>query len=136
MTWTSDEMTRIGAAEELEIAARRDDGTLRDPVTIWVVRLGDDLYVRSVNGPTASWFRDTQARHEGRVRAGGVEKDVSLVEANHGIDDQIDDEYRAKYSRYAASTISHITSREARSTTLRLVPVAAHTHDPGELHDD
>lgn len=49
-TWTNDELTKIGAAEELEIASRRRDGTLRNPVTIWVVRHGDDLYVRSVNG--------------------------------------------------------------------------------------
>jgi hypothetical protein len=49
MTWTSDEMTRIGAADELAIAARRDDGTLRDPVTIWVVRLGDDLLIDAVS---------------------------------------------------------------------------------------
>ena len=28
MTWTRDELTRLAAAEELEIAARRHDGTL------------------------------------------------------------------------------------------------------------
>jgi hypothetical protein len=63
-TWTSDELTQIGAAEELEIASVQRDGTLRKPVTIWVVRVGDDLYVRSVNGRTADWFRWTQARHK------------------------------------------------------------------------
>jgi hypothetical protein len=51
----SDELTKIGTAEELEIASLRHDGTLRSPVTIWVVRHGDDLYVRSVNGRTAAW---------------------------------------------------------------------------------
>ena len=55
--WTSDELTRIEAGDELEIASLRRDGTLRNPVTIWVVRLGDDLYVRSVNGRTSAWFR-------------------------------------------------------------------------------
>ncbi len=75
-TWTSDELTKIGTAEELQIASLRDDGTLRNPVTIWVVRVGDDLYVRCVNGRTGAWFRGTQTRHAGRVRAGGVEKDV------------------------------------------------------------
>jgi hypothetical protein len=55
--WTSDELKKIGIAEELEIATRRSDGTLRKPVIIWVVRVGDDLYVRSVNGRTSTWFR-------------------------------------------------------------------------------
>jgi hypothetical protein len=48
--WTSDELNTIGAAEELDLGSVRRDGTLRNPGTIWVVRHGDDLYVRSVNG--------------------------------------------------------------------------------------
>jgi hypothetical protein len=68
--WTTDELDRIEAADEMEIASLRPDGTLRNPTTIWVVRLGDDLYVRSVNGRTSGWFRGTQVRHEGRIRAG------------------------------------------------------------------
>lgn len=48
-TWTSDELDTIGGAEELEIAPVRDDGTQRKPVTIWVVRDRDDIYVRSAN---------------------------------------------------------------------------------------
>jgi len=58
-TWTSDELNKIGTAEELEIASLRHDGTLRNPVTIWVVRLGDDFYVRAINGRTGAWFRGT-----------------------------------------------------------------------------
>ena len=53
-TWSSDELKKIGTAEELLIASLRRDGTLRNAVTIWVVRVGDDLYVRSVNGRTAA----------------------------------------------------------------------------------
>ena len=121
-TWTGEELARIGAADELELAALRRDGTLRNPVTIWVVRDGGDLYVRSVNGPTAAWFRGTRARHEGCVRAAGIEKDVRFQDADHDIDDQIDAEYRTKYERYADATIERITSPEARSTTIKLVP--------------
>jgi hypothetical protein len=120
--WTSDELTKIGTAEELEIASLRRDGTLRNPVTIWVVRVGDDLYVRSVNGRTAAWFRGTQARHEGHIRAGGIDQDVTFVEADHDINDQIDDAYRTKYHRYAASIISSIISSDARAATIKLVP--------------
>ena len=121
-TWTSDELTRIGTAEELQIASLRGDGTLQNPVTIWVVRLVDDLYVRSVNGRTGAWFRGTQVRHEGHIRAGGIAKDVTFMDADPGINDQIDAAYRTKYRRYAASIISTIVSPEARSATIKLVP--------------
>jgi hypothetical protein len=120
--WTSDELNKIGKAEELQIAPLRRDGTLRIPVTIWVVRLGDDLYVRSVNGRTGAWFRGAQVRHEGHIRAGGVEKDVTLVDAAPDINDQIDAAYRTKYRRYAASIVESIVSPEARSATIKLVP--------------
>jgi hypothetical protein len=90
-------------------------------VTIWVVRHGDDLYVRSVNGRTASWFRGAQDRHEAHVHAGGVDKDVLLVETDD-MNDEIDAAYRTKYYRYAASIIDAITSPQARGATLKLVP--------------
>jgi hypothetical protein len=119
--WTSDELSRIGAAGELELASVRRDGTLRNPVTMWVVRHRDDLYVRSVNGRGSSWFRGAQTVHAAHVEAGGVEKDVDLVETDD-LNDEIDGAYRTKYHRYAAGIVDHITSPEARAATLRLVP--------------
>jgi hypothetical protein len=119
--WTSDELNKIGRAEELKITSLRRDGTLRNPVTIWVVRYGDDLYVRSVNGRTGAWFRGVQVRHEGRIRAGGVDKDVTFVETDD-INDEIDAAYRTKYRRYAASIVNTIVSPKARAATIKLVP--------------
>jgi hypothetical protein len=120
--WTNDELDKIAAADELRIASRRRDGTLRTPVTIWVVRHGDDLYVRSVNGRSASWFQATQVRHEGRIWAGGVERGVTFVEADDAVAEQLDDAYRAKYRRYAANIVGSVVSPEARSATIELVP--------------
>lgn len=122
-TWTSDELNRIGTTEELQIASLRSDGTLRKSVIIWVVRVGDDLYVRSVNGRASAWFRGALVRREGHIRAGGVEKDVTFVqEAAPELNKQIDAAYGTKYHRYAASIISHITSPGARAATIKLVP--------------
>jgi len=75
-TWTSDELTKIGESEELKIAARRRDGTLRKPVIIWVAPYEGSLYVRSVNGRNGAWYRGTHATHDGRIWADGFEKDV------------------------------------------------------------
>jgi hypothetical protein len=120
--WTSDELTKIATADELQIAYQRRDGTLGRPRTIWVVRHDDDLYVRSVNGRTSAWFRGTQVRHEGHVQAGGVSKDVAFADAGHGIDDQIDAAYRTKYRRYAANIVNGIVTPQARAATLRIAP--------------
>ena len=121
--WTSDELRKIGAAEELRIASVRRDDTLRNPVTIWVVRHGDDLFVRSVNGRSAPWFRGAQVRHEAHIHAGGVDKDVLLVETDD-LNDAIDTAYRMKYRRYAANIVNSDLTPRARAATLKLVPRA------------
>ena len=119
--WRSNEISSIGSADELDLASLRLDGTLRNPVTIWVVHHGDDLYVRSVNGRTGVWFRGAQDRHEARIHAGDVEKDVLLVEMDD-VNDEIDAAYRAKYRRYAARIVDTVLTPEARAATLKLVP--------------
>jgi len=121
--WTSDELSNIGAAEELQIAPLQQDGSLRKPVTIWVVRHGDDLFVRSVNGRTATWFRGAQLRHEAHIHAGGVDKDVLLVETDD-LNDAIDTAYRTKYRHYAANIVNSDLTPQARAATLKLVPRA------------
>jgi hypothetical protein len=125
-TWTSDELSTIGAAGELQIAPLRQDGSLRKAVTVWVVRQGNDLFVRSVNGRTATWFRGAQVRHEAHIHAGGIDKDVLLVETTDGNDrnDAIDSAYRTKYRPYAANIVNSELTPQARAATLQLVPRA------------
>ena len=124
--WTSDELRKIGTADELTIVSRRSDGTLRRPVTIWVVSVGDDVYVRSVRGRDSGWFQGALARHEGRIEAGGVEKDVTFadVENDTSLADQIDAAYPSKYRRYAASILNSTLTSHARAATLKLTPHA------------
>jgi hypothetical protein len=119
--WTDEELADIGGADELRIAGLRRDGTLQPSRIIWVVRHGDDVYVRSVNGPDGGWFRGIRASQAGHVSAEGVEADVLVEDADHDLDDEIDEEYRRKYGR-SSSAVDHITSPKARSTTIRLVP--------------
>ena len=120
--WTKDELSRIATADELQLASRRPDGTLRTPVTMWVVRDGDDLYVRSIHGRTGSWFRGTQARHDGHIHSGGVDREVRFADADSAIGDRIDAAYRSKYHGYASSIVDTVVNADARSATVKLVP--------------
>ena len=119
--WTSDELARIGDAEELTLASVRPDGSLRQPVIMWVVRDGDEIYVRSVNRRGSSWFRGAQERHEARVRADGVDKDVVLAETDEHAD-EIDAAYDRKYGGRYPTIVPSIVAPEARAATLKLVP--------------
>jgi hypothetical protein len=61
-------------------------------------------------------------RHEGHIRAGGVDMDVTFLDADHDLNDALDAVYRDKYRRYSPATLDRITSPKARSTTIQLVP--------------
>jgi hypothetical protein len=103
--WTSNELAKLGGAEEVQIAPLWRDGRLGKPVTVWLVRHGDDLFIRSaVKGRNAAWFRGIQESHQGRVWGGGLEKDVTFMDAGDEVDDEVDAAYRAKYRRYAQSS--------------------------------
>ena len=100
-TWTSDELTSISSADELQVAPLRRDGTQRTPVPIWVVRDGEELYVRSYRGPDAAWYRAARANAAGHIQAGGVDKDVTFqAEPDNDANSRVDAAYRGKYSRY------------------------------------
>ena len=125
--WSEEELRRFGEGDEIRICSRRSDGSLTRPVIIWVVHHGDHLYVRSVYGRTAAWFRAAGVRHKGRILSGRAERDVAFeeVEAEASLQDDLDAAYRAKYHRYAASIVDSIVSPRARSAALRLVPSQA-----------
>jgi hypothetical protein len=121
--WTSDELERLGRARELRIAGRRADGSLRNPVIIWAVRLDDDLYVRSVRGPSGGWFKGVLNRHEGWIDSGGVTRDVVFedVDPADPLNDRMDQAYADKYGA-GSSSVRAMQTEDARSTTLKVTP--------------
>lgn len=121
MTWTPEELSAIGDAEELEITSRRDDGTLRPFVTIWQVRSGDDIIVRSAHGPENGWFKRAAASGSGRIKSGGVETDVTFEPVTEG-HEAIDAAYHAKYDRLHPKYVAPVVGPLSYAATLRLVP--------------
>lgn len=119
--WTDEELTLIGDSAQLELASHRPDGALRPSTTMWVVHVGDDLYVRSAGGPERPWYRHALASGTGRIRAGGIERDVTFGEADPDVHDAIDETYHAKYDRYGPGPVSQVTGPDAHRVTIRLV---------------
>jgi hypothetical protein len=121
-TWTPDELDRIGASVELELASHRANGSLRPFVTMWVVRVGDDLYVRSAYGPGNPWYQRAKASGTGRVRAGDLERSVTFADAATDVQPAIDAAYHAKYDRYGPSIVGTVVGTDAYQVTIRLLP--------------
>jgi hypothetical protein len=123
-TWTSQELDRIGQAEELQLATQRHQGGVSRYVTMWVVRANDDLYVRSAYGPLNPWYRRAQAAKAGRIRAGGLERAVTFGTADAEVQGAIDAAYHAKYDRYGPQIVGSVTGPGAHDVTVRLVKAA------------
>jgi hypothetical protein len=120
MIWTGDELDAIGATTELDIAPLRADGSPRRYTTIWVVRVGDGLYVRSYRGPDGSWYGGAMQSGRGRIRVSGTEHDVRFEAAGDVDRTAVEDAYRAKYGR--SSYVDAMVTDDAAATTLRLIP--------------
>jgi hypothetical protein len=120
--WPRDELERIGDAKELQLTSRRPDGSLRPYVTMWVVRTGDGLYVRSAYGPGNPWYRRATASGTGRIRAAGVEREISFAQASAEVQGDIDAAYHAKYDSYGPRIVGSVTGPGAHRVTIRLVP--------------
>jgi hypothetical protein len=88
-------------------------------------RVGDQLYLRSVNGPDGAWYRLTRAFRQGRIEARGAARDVTWIDVDAAgqpdVDPAVDAEYARKYQG-ATSAIAHVTSPLARTTTMRVEP--------------
>lgn len=129
--WTQEELGRIGEARELQLASFRRDGTLRPYVTMLVVRADDELYVRSAYGPNNPWFRRAKASGAGRIRPGGLERDVSFAEPAPGVHGGIDAAYHAKYDRYGPQIVGTVVGPEAEAVTIRLVSASTGQGEEG-----
>jgi hypothetical protein len=121
MTWTAEQLATIAAAGEIDIAPRRPDDRLGPATTIWIVRVGDDLYVRSYRGPAGRWYRNAVRTHEGRIHPGDFERDVTFDEHHSADSAAVDAAYRAKYGN--SSYVDAMVTPDAAATTLRVLPL-------------
>ena len=130
-SWTPEQLQQIDGSRELEIASKRPDGTLRQWLPIWVVCVGDQVYVRTWYRRTTGWFGHVVKTRQARVRVPRLEIDVVVEDIGDGDGDlrsAVDDAYQAKYAPHPGGSVGQMTTDSAAATTLRLSPSNA---DPG-----
>jgi hypothetical protein len=124
VSWDSAELEQVGTATELELATRRADDTLSRYTVMWVVRVGTNLYVRAAYGPGSAWYRRATRYGRGRIRAGGVGRQVVLAHLapDDHVHGEIDASYHAKYDQYGPQIVGTVVGPDAATVTLRLDP--------------
>lgn len=125
MAWTEAQLDRIGRTDTVEISSYRRDGTLRRWTPIWIVRAGDELYIRSAYGTEGGWYRYATRSSAARLRAGGEEVDIALEPAaDQATNDAVAAAYEAKYHAQPSS-LRPMLAPPAAGTTTRVVPATA-----------
>jgi hypothetical protein len=119
MSWTPEQLARVDAARELDVAVRRADGTLGPWTPVWVVQVGGGVYVRTWHRRDTGWFGRALSTRRARVRIPGVEVDVRIEDVGVGLSglrEDVDNAYRAKYG---GGSSANMVGDEAAAATLR-----------------
>jgi hypothetical protein len=120
--WIAADALAMSRPQEVQVATRARDGSLRRPRTIWIVSDGTAVYIRSTNGRGADWFKAAIGGGSGQITAQGRTWDVVFQEASdEGALSTVDAAYRTKYRQYA-SIVDHLASPGPRVATLRVDP--------------
>ena len=124
-SWSPEQLRHIGEARELEIASRQGDGSLGRWLPIWVVCVGDEVYVRTWYRRTTGWFGQVTRTGRARIRVPGVEIDVEVSDIGDGdpeVRAAVDHAYRTKYGTPGDATVAGMTTPASAATTQRLAP--------------
>ena len=80
MSFSSDDLARIGGAEEIEIETQAPDAPVHRTI-IWVVVDGDEVFVRSVRGRNARWYREAAANAAVAIHVDGRRLPATAIPA-------------------------------------------------------
>jgi len=114
--WAPDDLHHLAGLRELEITAPTSGGRPGPWTPIWVVVVGEQVYVRTWQRRDTGWYGRAIATGRARIRVSGEAADVSVTVTGDADADAIDTAYRAKYGAGGRS----MATAEAAASTLRL----------------
>ena len=121
MAWSKDELRKIAGSDDLHISPFRGDGvTYGTPTWIWSVVVRGEVYARAYNGRQSTWYQAALRQKAGRIKAGGMMKEVRFEPVSGPINDRIDGAYRARY--HGNSYLNSMIGERARAATVKITP--------------
>jgi hypothetical protein len=113
-------LRHVGDEQEIIIGFQRPDGSWGS-TPVWDVRVGDDIFVRSMTGARGGWYRRLLDNPDGEVRDG---EHVHRVHAEAVSDSKtvaaVTEAYATKYA--GSPYLPPLVDRESANSTLRLTP--------------
>jgi hypothetical protein len=117
------DLAAIEAAKEVRIETRSTAGATHRTI-IWIVVHGGAIFIRSVNGPAARWYREALADPNVAIHLHGRRIAVRAIPATDAASVEACSEgLRAKYRR--SYSLESMLLPKTLPTTLRLEPVEA-----------
>ena len=121
MTFEQADLTAIARAEEVRIETHGADGTTHRTI-IWIVEHDGELYIRSVNGPSARWYREATADTSVALLVGDRRYEAQLVPATDPASiEACSAGLKAKYR--GDHSLGSMLEADTLPTTLRVVPM-------------
>jgi len=120
MSFSSEDLARLNAAEEVEIETQAPGKEPRR-TTIWIVVDDEEAFVRTYRGPDSRWYQDAIANPAVAIHIDGRRIPATAIPATDP--DSIERTsagYRRKYRGDPAA--EPMTAPELHETTLRLEP--------------
>jgi hypothetical protein len=112
-------LAQLDRTGEVDIETRSPKGATH-AVPIWIVVDRDDVFIRSVNGKNARWYRELLAGPGALVVDGKRIPVRAVVAADSASVKRTSDGYREKYRK--GSPLDAMLVRSILPTTLRLEP--------------
>jgi hypothetical protein len=119
MSFGTDDLARLAAAEEVEIETQAPDGPTHR-TTVWVVVDADEAFVRSYLGSNARWYREALANPAVAVKVDGRRLAATAIPANDP--DSIERVSAAFREKYPPGASTNAMATQYLETTLRLEP--------------
>jgi hypothetical protein len=112
--------SEIVAAREVEIETRADGRRYR--TIIWVVTVGDDVFVRSVRGDAGKWYQRAVANPEVALLLGDQRANfVAIGVADDDSVERVSAGFRDKYR--PSPSVESMVHPDVLHTTMRLEPI-------------